>query len=65
MTAIHLKGSASRNLFAAILVANEGPDGARAKTSGPMREAVEAAIAEREQQQAETAGEATHGARSQ
>jgi len=44
MTTIRIKGASARNYFAEKLVQEYGPDGARQRTCGPMRQAVESAI---------------------
>lgn len=45
MTTTRIKGAGARNWFAEELVKDHGPDEARKRTCGPMREAVEHAIA--------------------
>ena len=52
MATIHLKGPGLNNYFAEQLVRDEGPEAARKKTCGPMREAVERVIAQKQQEQA-------------
>ena len=48
MPTIHLKGPGLNNWFAEQLVRDKGPEGARERTSGNMREAVEHVIAQQQ-----------------